>query len=223
MSTYDYTLWSLMEEAAVRDRGGDEEDSLAGVVRSFLARRGLADTLRAFDKERAELDGNVEKEESLHSKEKRPNITAAPTALMTTSSTNTATNDAAFSVERRKEAQLLCLAEKYAEAAQLMPANSITKIILLCYEAQRMSNSLEATKFLTIMVAPLVLLCTDVRVAHMVYASAFKSIVEVPRQPPRISPETVARTANNVLCNDGSRSGLGILFDWAYSQRKLSA
>lgn len=206
-------MWVLVEEAVLHDRGEDEEEVLAQLVRAYLARRGLADTLHAFDAEQrayhavpdrpaAECDGGAAD----------PQFESDGISLVKPY------RDDSHEIDRRKSAQLLCLQQRFDAAAALMPPASLARIRLLCIQAQHLADTGDAVFFLASQVAPLVPFCTNPVVGHEVYTATLSTVLDPHRRPVQLDVETLAKEVNDELCGGGHPSSLDILFNWAYWQ-----
>lgn len=211
-------MWTLVEEAVMQDRGEDEEEVLAQMVRAYLARRGLADTLHTFDEERRDCEepwGTTS------------NRTSAPVKSTETCGAAEAGSDVApaalgdaipHEVDRRKAAQLLCLLAKFDAAAALMPPASLARLRLLCIQAQHLADIGEAVFFLASHVSPLVPFCTNPVLGHEIYTATFSNVLNPHRRPLQLDIEALAKEVNDELCGDSQPSSLDILFNWAYWQ-----
>ncbi|KAK7201827.1 hypothetical protein NESM_000249700 [Novymonas esmeraldas] len=221
MDLTDSAMWTLVEEAVAEDRGEDEEEVLAQMVRSYLARRGLADTLAAFDDEQQAYRGP-----SMVPKGRAQD--AAPEPVPTGNGESAVSLEAVgpaaphdragIEMDRHKAAQLLCLHKKYEAAAALMEPTSLARIRLLCIQAQSLEDTATAVFYLATHVAPLVPFCTDPTVGHAVYTAALSSVLNPCREKPVLDTEVLAREVNDELCGRDQRSSLHVLFNWAYWQ-----
>ncbi|GET86133.1 hypothetical protein, conserved [Leishmania tarentolae] len=217
------SMWTLVEEAVIEDRGEDEEEVLAQMVRSYLARRGLSDTLAAFDEEQQLYRGLSTTPHSLDLN--APKSSAHTAALASKSVKDCAsTKDAPqcdegmAGMDKRKAAQLLCLQKRYEEAADLMKPTSLARIRLLCIQAQSLEDRPTAVFYLATHVAPLVPFCVDPTMGHKVYTAALSSVLRPCRERYAPDMEMLAREVNDELCGRDQRSSLHVLFNWAYWQ-----
>ncbi|KAG5505044.1 hypothetical protein JKF63_04491 [Porcisia hertigi] len=215
MDLTDSSMWTLVEEAVIEDRGEDEEEVLAQMVRSYLARRGLADTLAAFDEEHKFCRDAPKPPASA-------DICGGKSSAAPASANNTAPcGDVSAAMQKRKEAQLLCLQGKYEAVAALMEPSSLARIRLLCIQAQSLEDSAGAAFYLATHVAPLVPFCTDPAMGHRVYTAALSNVLSPSRERSILDTEMLAREVNDELCGPEHRSALHVLFNWVYWQEAL--
>lgn len=225
MDVTETAMWVLVEEAVIQDRGEDEEAVLAQMVRSYLARRGLANTLHAFDEERrVEHDTFIKPPNHIE-----PNKRATGECNVESDAAATTGIDAhaaAFDahanheVDRRKCAQLLCLQERFDAAAALMSPTSLARIRLLCIQAQYLTDTGEAVFFLASNVSPLIPFCANPVLGHEIYTATLSSVLNPNRRPLKLDIETLAKEVNDELCGNGHPNSLDVLFNWAYSQER---
>lgn len=194
--------WSLIEAAVMRDRGYNEEQCLADIFRSFLARRGFSETLAAFDSEWSEISGTPDcgLAKSGETSEK-PVTRPAPSRFIQ-------------EVTSRKETQLLCLQERYEEAAVMLPKSSVLRIKLLCMAAFRLKDEARATEFLTRQVAPLIPACDNTHDGHQLYIDCLHNILS--RKASAVSvAHQLAEEVNDALLPAPVPSALNVLLSWA--------
>lgn len=215
MDLTESAMWTVVEEAVMQDRGEDEEAVLAQMVRAYLARRGLADTLHAFDEERRDYNHPSEHKTQESQAE---HGSGATTQLDSANVPEACGSHATHEVDRRKAAQLLCLQEKFEAAAALMPPASLARIRLLCIQAQHLSDTGEAVFFLASHVSPLVPFCANPVLGHDVYTATLSNVLNPHRQAPQLDIEALAKEVNDELCGNTQLSSLDILFNWAYWQ-----
>ncbi|KAG5511262.1 hypothetical protein GH5_07504 [Leishmania sp. Ghana 2012 LV757] len=223
MDLADKSMWTLVEEAVIEDRGEDEEEVLAQMVRSYLARRGLADTLAAFDEEHLSYGGSLKfsytgDRDAPKSSTSTGVLDSKSTAVGASLNGGAPVNEASAGMEKRKAAQLLCLQKKYEAAAALMEPSSLARIRLLCIQAQSLEDRAAAVFYLATHVAPLVPFCSDPTVGHRVYTAALSEVLSPCRERSIPDTEALAREVNDELCGREQRSSLHVLFNWAYWQ-----
>ncbi|KPI90673.1 hypothetical protein ABL78_0269 [Leptomonas seymouri] len=223
MDLTENAMWVLVEEAVIEDRGEDEEEVLAKMVRSYFARRGLADTLHAFDEEQHAYhkSASVLSQRSTSSTKATDTCAAEKDdAMMFGSFAPPAapSGHEEHEIDRRKSAQLLCLQERFDAAAALMPPTSLARIRLLCIQARYLADVGAAVSFLASNVAPLVPFCVNPVLGHEVYAATLTNVFNPHRRLLQLDIETLAKEVNDELCGEGHPSSLDILFNWAYWQ-----
>lgn len=223
MDLTDNSMWTLVEEAVIEDRGEDEEEVLAQMVRSYLARRGLTDTLAAFDEEHQCY--RVLSAAPHNRDPDAPKPSAYAGVLRSTLTTDRASANSApardemsAGMDKRKAAQRLCLQKRYEAAAALMEPSSLARIRLLCIQAQSLEDRPTAVFYLATHVAPLVPFCIDPTMGHRVYTAALSSVLSPCRERSIPDTELLAREVNDELCGREQRSSLHVLFNWAYWQ-----
>ncbi|CAJ1017556.1 hypothetical protein, conserved [Leishmania lindenbergi] len=223
MDLTDNSMWTLVEEAVIEDRGEDEEEVLAQMVRSYLARRGLTDTLAAFDEEHQSYWSSSKHPYKGSPDASKPAASGEVADLMPAAdhpNVNYAASldEASGGMDKRKVAQLLCLQERYEAAAALMAPSSLARIRLLCIQAQSLEDTVAAVFYLATHVAPLVPFCTDPTMGHRVYTAALSNLLSPCRERSIPDAEALAREVNDELCGREQRSSLHVLFNWAYWQ-----
>ncbi|EPY19592.1 hypothetical protein STCU_09376 [Strigomonas culicis] len=182
--------WRQVEKAALVDRGEDDEEPVTSIIRSYLVRRGLSDTLKAFDEEREEHPLNPRAAHA--AEEKYENI------------------------EQRKLAQSLCLQGRYKEAAEFLPATSIFKIQLFCIAAFQQSDRERALQCITETVPPLVYGCEDPRSAHQLYLACLSSLSKPDFHfDMEVDPALLAYEVNEALLQRKMPSALHVLLSWS--------
>ncbi|KAG5485733.1 hypothetical protein LSCM1_07144 [Leishmania martiniquensis] len=223
MDLTDRSMWTLVEEAVIDDRGEDEEEVLAQMVRSYLARRGLADTLAAFDEERMSC-GSLLKFPCRGDSDapRSPGSAGALDSKLTAVGASTKDappgDKASAGMEKRKAAQILCLQRKYEAAAALMDPSSLARIRLLCIQSQSLEDRATAVCYLSTHVAPLVPFCSNPTMGHKVYTASLNEVLSPYREKLIVDTEVLAREVNDELCGRDERSSLHVLFNWAYWQ-----
>ncbi|KPA74805.1 hypothetical protein ABB37_09081 [Leptomonas pyrrhocoris] len=223
MELTEKAMWVLIEEAVIQDRGEDEEEVLAQMVRSYLARRGLADTLHTFDEEQRAFCGvsrALPVSRTTSAKAADECAAEKDAAMVSGSSAPLAASSGheEHEIDRRKSAQLLCLQERFDAAAALMPPTSLARIRLLCIQARHLTDIGDAVLFLASNVAPLIPFCVNPVLGHEVYTSTLNSVLSPHRKPLQLDTEALAKEVNDELCGEGHPSSLDILFNWAYWQ-----
>lgn len=181
--------WRLMEEAVMRDLGSDEVAVLNRIARSYMIRRGLSDTLIAFETELAHC-----------------NESPAPSSASEIAE-----------VQRRREAQLLCLSGNYKEAAMRAPANSLLRVELMCLDYVNSLDRREALLSIMTNVAPLVAVCESPGEAHDIYMRHLSAVMhQGPEGPVTPQPQSsVAWRINEAMLEDASPSALNVLISWS--------
>ncbi|CCW68540.1 unnamed protein product [Phytomonas sp. Hart1] len=216
MSLADDLAWSMVEEAVMRDRGFDEEKALANIVRSYLVRRGMARTLEAFDADL--LDYACDNHTS-------PDVEEGPFKVPRTDSEVVKLPSILTDVQKRKNAQILCLKEHYAKAAAILPARSVVRIKLLCMESLKIENDQLAMTYVATKVAPLVPQCVDSQTAHGIYLDSVSYLLNRNGSTKIMdkalyTPHELAREVNEDLLHSTGPSSLNVLLSWADWQQK---
>lgn len=200
-------MWAFMEEAVIRDRGCDEEQNLRNMVRSYLFRRGFADTLAAFE---SEACGRV----VAHSDSLVTTCLSSPEASVGTDG----------DVRTRKSAQLLCFNGAFEEAADVMPVGSRLRVRLLALEALRKDDAFSGMAYATKKIAPLIPTCDDPLVAHRVYLQTVTSLLSGRNKEDFLEQtKDLAALANEVnegLLRNTAPSALNVLLSWVDWQEK---
>lgn len=242
----DKLAWSLIEDVVQRDSGCDEEACIANIARSYFLRRGLADTLDAFDADRREnthdehVTPTMQLAESWdkfariyrHTKDSTSPVPAAGSGAPNTDSAHRINvQSRQRDVRRRRDAQLLCLQERYDEVAAMMPTKSVVRLKLLYMAALHgHRSSAQAILFVATHVAPQVALCEDPQAAHELHLTFVSSLLfkdscrdgggdvkscaiksTALTQPPSV----IAREVNEVLLHHKGPSALNVLVLWA--------
>lgn len=198
-------MWAFMEEAVIRDRGCDEERNLNEIVRSYLCRRGLADTLAAFEDELEER--------------------GTPADPLSATKEGSCTEGGVSGVAARKHAQLLCLSGEFEKAAAMMPAGSPLRVKLLSLEALRQDDPLAGMAYATSKVAPLVPTCEDLQSAHAIYLQTVTSLLSGRHKEDFLTQtrdaSQIANEVNEGLLKSKAPSALNVLVSWADWQEKV--
>ncbi|CCW60190.1 unnamed protein product [Phytomonas sp. EM1] len=216
MSLADDLAWTMVEEAVMRDRSFNEDKALSNIIRSYLVRRGMARTLAAFD---ADLEEYVDDSNSAY------DVEAGPFKVPRTDSEVVKVPGVLIDVQKRKNAQILCLDELYDEAAAMLPSGSVVKIKLLCMKSLKIEDTQLAMVFIATKVAPLVPQCEASRTAHRIYLDSISFLLNRYQSTERISttlytPHELAREVNEELLYSNGPSSLNVLLSWADWQKE---
>lgn len=241
MDSYGTVGWGFIEEAVIRDRGLDEEGTLASIVQSYFIRQGFVDSLGALNEElraiaaqttgrcRGKWRGGSAPGDRTSSGSVKNNANGATTAANSNNNNNNNNNnnsgggDASGgavleTIRRRKYLQLLCLDEQYEQAAVLLPRENLLKVKLLAMEAMKRAKSdpSAALLFLCETVGPMILSLSDATAAHHIYVDTLASIAGNSATEWSVpSPCSVAREVNESLLGECSSSALDVLLFWS--------
>ncbi|EPY39673.1 hypothetical protein AGDE_04255 [Angomonas deanei] len=185
-------ILSYVEDTAEATHGLDE-GNLANIARSYLSRRGLADTLKSFE---TEIDSPLE--------------------------ANTVYTEWIKEVEERKRVQLLCLQKAYKAAGDCLPPSSLLKVKLYCMESRNIADTSDALFYLTTEVGPLIPLCEDVALAHTVYTDYVSSLFDGEGSLPQESDAELAVGVNEALLKHKDPSGVAVARAWLAMQETVA-
>ncbi|KEG07362.1 hypothetical protein DQ04_10031020 [Trypanosoma grayi] len=121
-------------------------------------------------------------------------------------------------MKKRKQMQLMCLNERYEEAAAQLPHGSVLKMKLLAMEAMRRARTdrRAASLFLCEKVSPLIAGTPDAGAAHAVFVDSLAAITGASESELLLpSPRDIALEVNEALVDSHEQSALDVLLSWS--------